>query len=679
MKNKFNSNIMLYIKGINMIKSVCGYCGVGCGLEFEEDKLIGDVAYPINEGKLCSKGISELVSIQTPTRLLRPHIRDNINNEYKVSNWEDSIKIIADKIKNTDSSKIGFYLSGQLLTEDYYVANKLGKGFLKTNNVDTNSRTCMSSAVVAYKKSLGIDFVPVKMDDIFDSNLLIIIGANTAEAHVVFHNRIKKAKRKGLKVIVIDPRFTDTAKIADLYLPIKVGADIDFLNLVAKRIIDEDLVDYAFVEKYVNNFDLLKNKFKRIPVTKMLKRTGLSKEQFEEFWTMYKENPNIISAWTMGLNQSSQGVDKNLALINLHLLTGKIYKKGNGPLSLTGQPNAMGGREVGGLSTMLAVHFGFEKESIQKVEEFWNTKGIQNKAGLTATQMLEANLDVLIICHTDPIYHLPNRNKTEELIKKIPMVVEINAYENSETSKYAHIKLPAAPWGEKEGTQTNLDRTITKQEKLTRTSIDCKPDWEIFQLIAQELGFYEAFSFKNPQEIFEEYQEMTKLNPHLNIYETSYEQLRKEPFRWGDKIIEEKLFFTENEKANLHFVENKLLSERTSLDYPFLMTTGRTRDQWHSGTKTNLPRTLLKYKDLDFCEIHTKNAKDLGIEHNDPIRIISKRGEITSKAFITDNINMDTIFVPISNRDVNYITNDLLDKDSLEPDYNHNAVKIEKL
>lgn len=413
-----------------MIKSVCGYCGVGCGLEFEEDKLIGDVAYPINEGKLCSKGISELVSIQTPTRLLRPHIRTDINEEYKVSDWETSIKVIADKLKNTDSSKVGLYLSGQLLTEDYYLANKFGKGFLKTNNVDTNSRTCMSSAVVAFKKSLGIDFNPVKMDDIFESNLLIIIGANTAEAHVVFHNRIKKAKKAGLKVIVIDPRFTDTAKIADLYLPIKVGGDIDFLNLVAKRIIDEDLVDYEFIEQYVNNFDLLKNKFKRIPVTKMLKRTGLTKEQFEEFWTMFKENPNIISAWTMGLNQSSQGVDKNLALINLHLLTGKIYKKGNGPLSLTGQPNAMGGREVGGLSTMLAVHFGFDKESIKKVEEFWKVTGIKDKPGLTATQMLEADLDVLIVCHTDPIYHLPNRNKTQELIKKIPMVIEINAYEN---------------------------------------------------------------------------------------------------------------------------------------------------------------------------------------------------------------------------------------------------------
>ncbi|MBU0925131.1 molybdopterin oxidoreductase family protein [bacterium] len=662
-----------------MIKSVCGYCGVGCGLEFEENKLIGDVVYPTNEGKLCSKGVSELISIQTPTRLLRPHIRENINDEYKTTSWESAINKIATKIAISPKEKVGFYLSGQLLTEDYYVANKLMKGFIGTNNVDTNSRTCMSSAVVAYKKSLGVDYVPVRMKDIHDANLLILVGANTAEAHVVFHNRIKVAKKEGLKIIVIDPRFTDTAKVADLHLPLKPGSDIDFFNLVSKRIIDEGLVDEKFVQENVNNYELLKNKFKRVPITKMLKRTGLSPEQFEEFWQLYKENKNIITAWTMGINQSVQGVDKNLAIINTHLLTGKIYTKGNGPFSLTGQPNAMGGREVGGLSTMLAVHLGFEKESIKKVNEFWNTTKVSSKVGLTATQMLEANLDVLIICHTDPIYHLPNRNKMQELIKKIPLVVEINAYENSETSKYTHIKLPAAPWGEKEGTQTNLDRTITKQEKLTRISIDCKADWEIFQLIAQKLGHKKAFNFTSPKEIFQEYQEMTKLNPHLNIYDTSYEKLSKEPFIWGEKITENKEFFTKDKKANLHFVENKLLSEKTNLKYPFTLLTGRTRDQWHSGTKTNLPRTLLKYKELNFCEINPINAKQLNIQEGDIIKISSIRGELESKVIITENIRVDTIFVPVSNRDINFITNDLYDKESLQPDYNQSAVKIEKV
>ncbi len=662
-----------------MIKSVCGYCGVGCGLEFDEDKLRGDVVYPVNEGKVCSKGVSELLSIQTPSRLLRPHIRETLHDEPKITTWDNALDVIANKIKKTSKEKIGFYLSGQLLTEDYYVANKLVKGFLGTNNVDTNSRTCMSSSVVAHKKAFGIDFVPVRMEDIFKANLLILAGANTAEAHVVFHNNIKKAKKKGLKIIVLDPRFTDTAKIADLYLPLKTGSDIDFFNLVSKRIIDEDLVDIDFIEKNVNNYELLKNKFKRIPVTKMLKRTGLTKEQFEDFWEIFKNSENIISAWTMGLNQSVQGVDKNLALINTHLLTGKIYKEGNGPFSLTGQPNAMGGREVGGLSTMLAVHLGFEKESIKKVSQFWDTNKIDNKPGLTATQMLSANLDVLVICHTDPVYHLPNRNKVERLIKKIPTVIEINAYDNSETSEFAHIKLPAAPWGEKEGTQTNLDRTITKQEKLTRTSIDCKPDWEIFQLIAQKLGFKQSFNYSSTKEIFKEYQRMTRLTDHMDIYKAKYDDLSEKPFVWGKDIVLKKEFFTKNKKANLHFVQNKLLSEKTNLKYPFNLITGRTRDQWHSGTKTNLPKTLLKFKGLDFCEINPINAKKLNLLNNDKIKIKSIRGEIESKVLITDSIREDTIFIPISNRNINYLTNDLLDKDSLQPDYNQCAVRIEKI
>ena len=659
-----------------MIKSVCGYCGVGCGLEFEEGALIGDVTYPVNQGNLCSKGISELVSIDTNTRLLRPYMRENIQQEYSKSSWEECISEIAKKISQTPKERVGFYLSGQLLTEDYYVANKLGKGFIGTNNVDTNSRTCMSSAVVGYKKSLGADFVPLRMDDVFHSDLLILAGANTAEAHVVFHNRIKKAKKQGLKIVVIDPRFTDTAKVADIYLPIKVGSDIDFFNLISKRIIDEELYDKEFVEKHVNNFELLKNKFKRVPVRKMLKRTGLTPEEFEEFFELYKKSENIITAWTMGLNQSVQGVDKNLALINTHLLTGKIFKEGNGPLSLTGQPNAMGGREVGGLSTTLAVHLGFDEESIKKVSEFWKTDNISNEPGLTATQMLEQKLDVLIICHTDPVYHLPDRNRVETLIQKIPMVVEINAYNNSETSKFAHILLPAAPWGEKEGTQTNLDRTITKQEKLTRTSIECKPDWEIFQLIAQGLGYKKAFDFQNPKEIFQEYQEMTKLNGYMDMSEISYDELSKKPFIWGEKI---KNFLTPDKKGNLFFVQNKLLSEKTSLEFPFILLTGRTRDQWHSGTKTNLPRTLLKYKELNFCEIHPKDADKLTIKNGDAIKVSSIRGELLTKALVTKNIREKTIFIPISNRNINYLTNNLLDRESLEPDYNNCAVKIEKI
>jgi len=659
-----------------MIKSVCGYCGVGCGVVYSDGKLTGNVLYPTNQGNLCLKGASGLASINLDTRLLKPQIRESLKDDFKISSYEECISVIAQKIKQAPKEKVAFYLSGQLLTEDYYLANKLGKGFIGTNSVDTNSRTCMSSAVVAYKKSIGADFVPLRMDDIFKADLLILAGANTAESHVIFHNKIKKAKKNGLKVVVIDPRFTDTAKSADIYLPIKAGSDIDFFNLISKRLIEEESYDKEFVQNHINGFEMLRNGLNSLKSEEMLSRCGLTLEQFEEFFLLYKESQNIITAWTMGLNQSSQGVDKNLALINTHLLSGKIFKEGNGPLSLTGQPNAMGGREVGGLSTMLGVHLGFDDESIKKVSKFWNTNNISNKAGLTATQMLEANLEVLIICHTDPVYHLPNRNKTEALIQKIPLVVEINAYENSESAKFAHIRLPAAPWGEKEGTQTNLDRTITKQEILTKTAANIKADWEIFMLLAQELGYKKEFDYKSPKEIFEEYQEMTKLNGYMDICEASYDELSHKPFIWGEKI---KNFLTPDKKGNLFFVQNQELSEKTTQEFPFVLLTGRIRDQWHSGTKSALVPSLLKYKELNFCEINKQDAKNLGIEEGDEVRVTSRRGSLITKAFLTDNIRENTLFIPISNHEINFLTNDLLDRESFQPDYNHSAVKIDRL
>ena len=659
-----------------MIKTVCGYCGVGCKLVFDASKLKGDKEYPINEGKVCTKGSSELLSIDTQNRLFYPQMRKYDGADFTRVSWNEALSFVANKIKNTNKEKIGIYLSGQLFTEDYYVANKLGKGFIGTNNVDTNSRTCMASAVVAYTKALGKDFVPLRMDDIDKANLLILAGANTAEAHVVLHNRIKKAKKSGLKVVVIDPRFTETAKIADIFLPIKVGSDIDFFNLISKRMIEEKIYDENFVKNHTNNFELLKNGLLSMDSEIMLFNTGLSSKDFEDFFQLYKESENIVTAWTMGLNQASQVVDKNLALINTHLLSGKIFKEGNGPFSLTGQPNAMGGREVGGLSNMLAVHLGFDEESIEKVSNFWKTDKISNQAGLTSTQMIDADLDLLIICHTDPVYHLPNRHKVEKNIEKIATVVEINAYNNSETSAFAHIQLPATPWGEKEGCQTNLDRTITKQEKLFSPSGEAKPDWEIFQLIAQELGLKEAFHFQNTKEIFEEFQAMTKLNEHMDICEVTYDELSENGFVWGEKI---KNFLTPNKKANLFFVQNQNLSEQTSEEYPFLLLTGRTRDQWHSGAKTRTPQILLKYKSLNYCEIHPEDAQVLQIQNGDKLVVSSIRGDIVTTAIVTDTIQKRTLFMPISNRTINYVTNDLLDSQSLEPDYNHNAVQVTKI
>ncbi len=646
------------------MRTVCAYCGVGCSFEVGE-RLKGDKSYPVNEGMSCSKGISQLESIDK-NRLLNTYING------KIGNYEDAINLIAKKIRNTKPERIGFYLSGQMLNEDYYVANKLAKGFIKTPNIDTNSRTCMASAVVGYKKAIGSDYVPVRMEDINHTDLLILIGANPAESHVVLFNKIKKAKKNGMKVIVIDPRFTDTAKIADLYLPITPGSDIDFLNLVAIRLIKEDLIDKEFIKTWVDGFDELRENLLKLDENELLKRSGISKKDFEKFMEMLKDAKKFITAWTMGINQSVQGVDKNLAIMNLHLITGQIRKKGSGPFSLTGQPNAMGGREVGGLATTLAVHLDYNEENKIKVAKFWEVDEVCNGPGLTAFEMID-KVDVLIVCHTDPIYHLPNRTFVEEAFSKIDLVVEINAYNGSETSKFAHIRLPAAPFGEKDGTQTNMDRTLTRAIKFREKR--AKQDWEIFADLGKALGF-RGFDFSSSEEVFNEYKEMTRLSPDIDIYKADYKELETKPFVWGEYALKDG-FLTENKRAKVYFVENKNLHEMPNKEYSFILLTGRTRDQWHSGSKTAFVKSLKKYKPLSFVEINEVDAKNLGIQQGDEVKIISRYGELKTKVKIT-NIKKGSVFIPISERRVNFLTNPKIDPISKEPDYNHTAVKVVK-
>lgn len=667
-----------------MMKSVCGYCGVGCGIEIHNGTLKGDRTYPVSKGLLCAKGASSLSSVNTDARLLHSQSRLTLHDDFSAIEWSTAIDMIAEKITATTADRVGLYLSGQLLSEDYYVANKLGKGFIGTNNVDTNSRMCMSSAVVAHKKAFGADYVPVRMDDIEHCNLLILVGSNAAEAHVVLSNKIKKAKKKGLKVVVIDPRETMTAEYADLYLPIRPGSDIDFFNLVAGHLIQEGMADLDYIDAHVNGYERYAEAIGKLPASELLTRCGIAPEKFEAFMTLFGSSENIITAWTMGINQSVQGVEKNLSIINMHLISGKINKAGNGPFSLTGQPNAMGGREVGGLSTMLAVHLDFDEASIAKVSDFWGTENIDNRAGLSAFEMVEAaergELDLLIISHTDPIYHLPNRNRVEAAFKKIPFIIEINAYDDSETKPFSHLRLPAAPWGEKEGIQTNMDRTITRQEKLVETSGEAKPDWEIFSMIGRKLGFQEAFAYKNAAEIFEEFKAMTKLSKeaHLDIYRVDQQRLKTEPYVWGENLFGENRFLTANGKANLHMVESKNESEQRSPHFPFILLTGRIRDQWHSGTKTGLIEKLKKHKPDSFVEINSSDAASLHIQDGEHVEVSTLRGRVTLPAKVTDNIREKTIFIPVTERQVNYLTNDLLDPLSKEPDFNHAAATISK-
>ncbi|NPA29847.1 MAG: molybdopterin oxidoreductase family protein, partial [Epsilonproteobacteria bacterium] len=618
-------------------------------------------------------------------RLLWPQTRPNLSMPFVKSSWDEALGLIVKALANTDPKRVGFYLSGQMSTEDYYVANKLGKGFLGTANVDTNSRTCMASAVMAYKKTLGADYVPVRMEDIEKADLLFVVGANPAEAHVVFWRRVQKARKRGLKVVVADPRFTDTAQGADLYLPLRPNSDIDLFNLIALRLIRQNRVNRTFIARHVQGYEDYRRGILALDERALLAQTGLDETAFEAFFNLLIQSHNFISAWTMGLNQSAQGTDKNLALLALHLLTGTINRPGNGPLSLTGQPNAMGGREVGGLATTLAAHLDFTPENVAKVSRFWRSDRVAAQPGLTAFEMIESaergEMDVLIVCHTDPVYHLPNRNRVEKAMRKIPLVVEINAYEGSETAPFAHIRLPAAPWGEKEGTQTNLDRTVSRLRPLYPYSGKARADWEIFADIGRRLGFEEAFAFRSAKEVFDEYRTMTRLSPrkHLNLFASNYDTLNERPFVWGEGALANNRFLTPTGKAHIHFVTNRHLSEMPDDTYPFILLTGRTRDQWHSGTKTAAIQRLLQHKPLTFVEIHTEDAKRLGIQEGDQVDVTSRRGRVTTIAKVTEHIRRGVLFMPVTDRHVNYLTHDLLDADAKEPDYNHAAVAIRKV
>jgi len=643
-----------------MTSSVCAYCGVGCSLDIdlENSRIVGKKSHITNSGLICFKGASQLKAI-SQNRVINPLFRENINQDFREISWEKAISLTVERIKRSNPKKIGFYLSGQLLNEDYYLANKLAKGFVKTNNVDTNSRTCMASAVVGYKKSIGLDYVPVTQDDALQSDLYILIGSNIAESHIVFSKKVRKSKKRGLKIILLDPRKTKTAKMADLHIPIKSGGDIHFLNAVTKRVFE--------LGKFSPNLELIGyqeylEKLKKIDISKNLEMAGVSEEDFEKFINLWLSSENIVTSWTMGVNQGVNGVSTNLAIINLHLLTGKIFKPKNGPFSLTGQPNAMGGREVGGLATTLAVHLDYTPENIEMVEKFWNTSNIPREIGLTAFEMVEkGDLELLIVSHTDPVYHLPNRNLIEKRFREIDFVVEINSYQNSETSKFAHLILPASPFGEKEGTQTNLDRVVNLQKPISQKMGQSLQDWEIFAKIGQGLGFENEFSYSNSEDVFNEYRAMTKLSPDIDIWKTSYSDLEQNHFRWGQDF--------KFKKATLHFPEYLPLSESVSDDYPLQLLTGRLENSWHSETKVG--------KDSNFCEISEVDSKRFKISQGDEVKIESRYGSVRVKAKISNSIPENHIFIPMHFRGVNYLTNSLIDPISKEPEYKV-AVKIEK-
>jgi ferredoxin-nitrate reductase len=693
-------------------KTTCSYCGVGCGIIVKKDKkgnlsVEGDKDHPVNKGMLCSKGMNLHYAMQDKSdRLLYPEMRWSRNHPAERVPWDVAIQrasaVFKSIIQTYGPDAVGFYVSGQCLTEEYYLANKLVKGFIGTNNIDTNSRLCMSSAVAGYAKTLGEDAVPVSYEDIELADCFFITGANPAWCHPILFRRMEAHKQNNpdVKIIVVDPRRTQTASMADLHLAITPGSDIFLYNAIARVLIENGEVDFEFITKHTEGFEKYRDAVFKYTVEEAASECDVSVSDIKLAASYIANAKGFLTLWAMGLNQSVIGVNKNIALISLNLITGHIGKPGSGPFSLTGQPNAMGGREVGGLATMLAAHRSYANPAHRKeVAEFWGIDSISEKPGLTATQMIEAlergDLKAVWIICTNPLVSLPDTRRVEAALKKARFVVVQDISRKSDTLDFADLILPAAGHFEKEGTMTNSERRITHLSKAIDPPGEALPDIDILCRFAKAMGFH-GFDYTSAAEIFEEHTRLTK-GTNIDISGLSYAALQQAgTIQWPvptqghpgtPRLFTDNVFFTASRKAQLHPLENPAnQSERLSGDFPLILTTGRIRDQWHTMTKTGKVRKLRQHIEKPFLEINPLDALIRNINDGDIVEIENLRGTVRVPAKVTSDIKRGVVFLPmhwgkIMNKDLaraNNVTSTLVDPVSKEPDFKFAAVEVRK-
>ena len=697
---------------INTSTSTCCYCGVGCGVLVHKDKtgnvlVEGNKAHPVNNGMLCSKGLNLHYTVNDKSdRLLYPQMRYNKSMPMQRVSWDEALDrtaaVFKTFINRYGPNSVAFYASGQCLTEEYYVVNKLMKGFIGSNNIDTNSRLCMSSAVAAYKMSLGEDSVPVCYDDIELADCFYVTGANPAWCHPILWRRVEahKAANPGIKIIVVDPRVTDTCSIADLHLQLNPGTDITLNHAIGRVLIENGDIDLDFVTNHAEGFEQYSKLVFQKGLAEASAICGVKEKNIRLAAKYIAEAKGFISMWTMGLNQSAVGVNKNLSLINLNLITGHIGKPGSGPLSLTGQPNAMGGREVGGLANLLPAHRDLSNPLHRaEVQKFWGGTAIDPKPGLTATEMFEAlengSLKAIWIMCTNPLTSLPNVRLAEAALKKAKFVVVQEISNKPESLAFADVILPAAAWAEKEGTTTNSERRISYLNKIIEPPGEALPDAEIICRFARKMG-YKGFDFENPAAIYAEHARLTT-KTNIDISGLSYAILKEQgtvqwPFTKKSKaggtvrLFTDRHFFTPSNKAIIHAVPDANTSEKPGGDFPFILTTGRIRDQWHTMSKTGKVNKLNQHYSQSFMEIHPDDAGRLQINEGDITVIASRYGEVQVKAKISAQIKQGVVFLPMHwgkilgsdlNR-VNNVTSSLIDPISKEPDFKYCAVNVAK-
>lgn len=697
------------------VKTTCPYCGVGCGVngQVSDNRLIavsGDKSHPANLGRLCVKGSALHETTDLKGRLLAPQIKG------ETVSWDKAFDHVAQGFRETveehGPDSVALYLSGQILTEDYYVANKLMKGFIGSANVDTNSRLCMSSAVAAHKRAFGADLVPGCYEDLELTDLLILTGSNTAWAHPVIYQRIAAAKkaRPAMKIVVIDPRQTATCDIADLHLALKPGSDGYLFTGLLSYLADSNALDSSYINNHTEGFERALQAAKSLTgdLTQTADLCGLTPSNLNQLYQWFSETAKVVTLFSQGINQSSSGVDKGNAIINCHLATGKIGKPGAAPFSITGQPNAMGGREVGGLANQLAAHMDFsDPKNIELVETFWHAPQMARTEGLKAVDMFQAvhdgKIKAIWIIGTNPVVSMPNADFIREALERCELVVVSDCMEKTDTTACADVLLPATGWAEKNGTVTNSERVISRQKGFLEPAGQSLHDWQILCSVAQTMGYKEGFSFNSPAEIFTEHAALSgfknngkrffDISALTSLSEEQYNAMK--PVRWpavkGSKtnpirLFSDGKFNTPSGRARMLPIEPKAPINQTSEQYPLILNTGRIRDQWHTMTRTGKASRLLNHIDQPYVELSLEDAKKQGIAENDLVEISSAISRCLVRAKITAGQAAGSIFMPIHWTDqfaslarVDTLFASVKDPISGQPEAKHCPVCIKKI
>jgi assimilatory nitrate reductase catalytic subunit len=699
-----------FLGGDQKLRTTCPYCGVGCGVLIEKRRdginVAGDPDHPANFGRLCSKGYALADTLGLDNRLLYPSVNG------KRARWDEATGLIADKFRSIIAAEgpdaIAFYVSGQILTEDYYVANKLMKGFIGSANIDTNSRLCMASSVAGHKRAFGADAVPGCYEDLELADLIILTGSNLAWCHPILYQRILAAKetRPHLKIVVIDPRKTASCEFADMHLAIAPDSDVALFQGLFNYLEKTGARDADFVGSHTNGAEAALAAAGKFDSPRVARETGLGEDFLAAFFELFRATQKTVTVYSQGVNQAADGSDRVNAIINCHLLTGRMGRPGMGPFSVTGQPNAMGGREVGGLANQLAAHMELDNAAHRDlVKRFWRAPHVADKPGLKAVDLFEAvhagKVKAIWIMATNPVVSMPNADRVRDALRKCGLVIVSDVNANTDTAACADILLPSTSWGEKEGAVTNSERRISRQRRFLAVPFDARDDWRQMCDVAAKMGWGEAFAFRSAADIFREHAALSAfendgrrdfdLGAFKTIDENAYDNL--EPVQWPVAADEKKgqarlfadgRFFTDDGRA--HFiVPDPAPAPQTTTHFPFVLNTGRVRDHWHTMTRTGRSVRLSRHMSEPFVEISPLDAARLFIGEASLVRIVSVYGAMLARALITPRQREGSVFAPMHWTDeyarqgrVDAVIAPVTDPLSGQPALKSGAVRIER-